>query len=132
MASLKTFEIHTQKAGAWKIDSIFDDHDLVMMEAKRMAHSHRTEGVRVVEETYDEATNTSATRTIYRFTKEQTGTKAQTGAKRPGSEEELAESRRRALPRKKTLMEQILARTLLLVIIIGASLGLIYFVNSFY
>jgi hypothetical protein len=132
VANLTTFEIHIQRAGAWKIDSIFDDHDLVMMEAKRMAQSHRIDGVRVVEETYDEASNTSATHTIFRSTKEQTGAKAQTGARKPRSEEELAEIRRRALPRKKTVVEQILARTLLLAIIVGVSLGVIYVVNSFF
>lgn len=63
------YEIHTYRDGAWKIDSIFDDRDLSVLEAHRMERSLRYAGVRVIEETYDEATDKTVTRTIYRSSK---------------------------------------------------------------
>jgi hypothetical protein len=60
------YEIHTFRDGAWKIDSIFDDRDLAVLEAQRVDRAHRYSGVRVVEETYDQVTDKTVTRTIYR------------------------------------------------------------------
>lgn len=60
------YEIHTFRDGAWKIDSIFDDRDLAMLEAQRVERAKRYSGVRVVEETFDEVTDKTVTRTIYR------------------------------------------------------------------
>ncbi len=60
------YEIHTIRDGAWKIDSIFDDRDLAVLEAHRVERTFRYAGVRVIEETYDEATDRTVTRTIYR------------------------------------------------------------------
>ena len=63
---MKAFEIHTFRGGKWKIDSVFDDRDLAMFEAKRMDSSNRFPGVRVVEEIFDESQSTTTTRTIFR------------------------------------------------------------------
>ena len=63
---MRAFEIHTYQGGKWKIDSVFDDRDLAVFEAQRMEGSKRYLGVRVVEETFDEETQQTAVRTIYR------------------------------------------------------------------
>ncbi|HET7595535.1 MAG TPA: hypothetical protein VFK15_01250 [Burkholderiales bacterium] len=63
---MRAFEIHTYQGGKWKIDSVFDDRDLAVFEAQRMEGSKRYLGVRVVEETFDENTQQTAVRTIYR------------------------------------------------------------------
>lgn len=60
------YEIHTFRDGAWKIDSVFDDKDLAVLEAQRIERARRYAGVRVVEETFDEVTDRAVTRTIYR------------------------------------------------------------------
>lgn len=65
---MKAFEIHTFQGGRWKIDSVFDDRELAVFEAQRMEGSRRYSGVRVVEETFDEGTQQTSTRTIYRGT----------------------------------------------------------------
>lgn len=65
---LVIYEIHTLRGGEWKIDSIFDDRDLALQEGHRIEHSNRFTAVRVVEETFDEATEKGSTRTIYRGT----------------------------------------------------------------
>ena len=63
------YELHTFRDGAWKIDSIFDDRDLAVLEAQRVERANRYTGVRVVEETFDQATDRTITRTIYRSSK---------------------------------------------------------------
>ena len=99
---MRAFEIHTFQGGKWKIDSVFDDRDLAVFEAQRMEGSKRYVGVRVVEETFDEKTQQTAVRTIYKGTsvdnavpleqKKQQGAakgpkaapKGATGTRRPG------------------------------------------------
>jgi len=66
---MKAFEIHTFQGGKWKIDSIFDDRDLALFEAQRMDGSGRHAGIRVIEEEFDELTQKTKIRTIYRGTK---------------------------------------------------------------
>ena len=63
------FEIHTFRDGTWKIDSVFDDKDLATYEAQRMEKGGRFSAVRVIQETYDEETQRTSTRTVYRSTK---------------------------------------------------------------
>ncbi len=64
-----SFEIHTYRDGAWKIDSVFDDRELALSEAKRMEEKNRFGAIRVLEETFNEASNAVSSRTIYRSTK---------------------------------------------------------------
>lgn len=74
---MKAFEIQTFRDGRWKIDSIFDDRALAIYDAERMDSSNRFSGIRVVEEIYDEITNETKTRTVFRSTKgDQTNTKS--------------------------------------------------------
>lgn len=63
------YEIHTHRDGAWKIDSVFDDKDLAVLEATRLERGNHHPTVRVVEETVDQATDHKVTRTIYRTAK---------------------------------------------------------------
>jgi hypothetical protein len=68
-ALLRAYEIHTFAGGKWKIDSVFDDRDLALFEAGRMEESGRHAGVRVIEEEFDESTQKTRIRTIYRGSK---------------------------------------------------------------
>lgn len=63
---MKTYELQTYNQGAWKIDSMYDDPELAVEEARRVEESKRYSGIRVIEETYDEETDSTATRTIFR------------------------------------------------------------------
>jgi hypothetical protein len=63
---MRAFEIHTYTDGKWKIDSVFDDRELAIFEAQRIDDSNRYAGVRVVEEVFDESTQKTATKTIFR------------------------------------------------------------------
>jgi hypothetical protein len=60
------FELQTYQGGNWKIDSIFDDRDLAVMEAQRLGKSDRYSAVRLIEEAYNPETQNTTTRTIFR------------------------------------------------------------------
>jgi hypothetical protein len=96
---MKAFEIHTFQSGRWKIDSIFDDKELALFEAKRMDGSGRFSGVRVVEEAFDESTNKTSARTIYRGTKATQSNKEDLQAKL-AARQEAALLRRRKVVRE--------------------------------
>ena len=61
-----TFELQKFTDGQWKVDCMFDDKNLAVFEAKRLDDSKRYSGVRVIEEIYDEDTNLTTTRTVFR------------------------------------------------------------------
>src|SRR5271157_80572 len=60
------FELQTYQGGSWKIDSMFDDRDLAIMEAQRLGKSDRYSAVRLIEEVYNPETQNSTSRTIFR------------------------------------------------------------------
>jgi hypothetical protein len=129
VANLIVYEIHTCNAGAWKIDSVFDDRQLALQEAERMARTQRYAEVRAVEETFDEETQRNATRTIFRASKDEPATKVDR------SEEALAalrKARRPKAPPKKSVSGQIISKTLVFGAIVAVGLGLIYFVNGLF
>ena len=63
---MKSFELQLFRDGSWKTDSTYADRAVAEMEARRMEESARHISYRVVEETYDERTNTNKDRTVYR------------------------------------------------------------------
>ena len=63
---MRSFEIRTFNSGKWKMDSVFDDRNLAIDEAKKIDTGARYLGVRVVEENYDEATDQVTSRTLFR------------------------------------------------------------------
>jgi hypothetical protein len=61
---ITAFEIQVLNKGDWKIDSIFDDGDLAEVEASRVFGRGAYDAVRVVQENYNEATDTTSIRTV--------------------------------------------------------------------
>lgn len=76
---MSNFEIQVYKSGNWNVDSYFDDRDTAMSEAERLNGSGKHPGVRILQEDYDEKTNTSNYRVI--FSKLQ---QSELGRERPG------------------------------------------------
>ncbi len=62
---MKSFEIQLFRDGTWKTDSIYDDRGLAELEARRMETSPRYKKLRIIEEVYDEKSETTKIRTIY-------------------------------------------------------------------
>lgn len=124
------YEIHTFRDGAWRIDSIFDDKDLAVLEAQRVERSNRYSGIRVVEETYDEATNRTVTRTIYRSNKaDKVNAAAAEQRKQPSSIPDPPKPRAAKKP-KPSLTRLLVVSVLTLAAIIFSSLGALYALNS--
>ena len=46
---MRSYEIQTFKDGKWRLDSIFDDRELAILEAKKIDEGTRYAGVKVLE-----------------------------------------------------------------------------------
>ena len=99
-----SFEIHTFRDGAWKIDSVFDDRELAVSEAKRMEEKNRFGAIRVIEETYNVASNAVNTRTIYRSTKVDAENKEATS--RQVANDKETKARKRHAPAERERVRQ--------------------------
>ena len=133
---MRSFEIQTHNSGKWKMDSVYDDRNLAIDEAKKIDTGARYSGVRVVEENYDEATDQVTSRTLYRGGAAK-GQKAlhpvsaaksgQVGSRRGAGREPGLKSRGKRPAKQSSLLVPILVG---LVIVMGgaiALLGLQYF-----
>ena len=130
MPVLKVFEIHTYRNGAWKIDSVFDDRDLAMMEAERMDRGNRYSAVRVVEETFDDETEKGNTRTIFRSSKAERINTATQARAQQGIKVAAPPPPPRPPKRKKSLVKQLVVASFAFAAIGGGGLVLIYFLNT--
>lgn len=117
---MRAFEIHTYHDGKWKIDSVFDNRELALFEARRVDEGSRYTGVRVIEENYDEASDLTTTRTIFRggtadrlekARKDPKAVKPRGAHRRGAGSRETANNRR---PRKKQKTSNILVPVLIL------------------
>lgn len=66
MQPATSYEIHTYTNGAWKIQAFFDDKELALLDARRMSESRRYVGIRVIEESWNPATDQAQSRIIFR------------------------------------------------------------------
>ena len=127
------YEIHTFRDGAWKIDSVFDDKDLAVFEAQRIERSSRFSAVRVVEETFDEATDRTVNRTIYRSSKaDKINAEVAEQRKQPSGITAPPKPAARPAPerRKSSLTRLFVVAALTLAAIAFSSLGALYALNS--
>ena len=88
------FELQTYQGGTWKIDSMFDDRDLAVMEAQRLGKSDRYSAVRLIEEVYDPDTQNTTTRTIFRTSRLQGENEAAIERKKQANAEVRAEGQK--------------------------------------
>jgi hypothetical protein len=129
---MRAFEIQTYQDGKWKIDSVFDDRDLALFEARRVDEGCRYAGVRVIEEIYDEVSDLTTTRTIFRGGRADRQERARQAAARKspvavraGAETEPRRQARRPPPaRSSSTLIPVLILTLLVVAGLAALLGL--------
>ena len=87
------FELQTYQGGVWKIDSLYDDRKLAMMEAQRVSKGDRYAAVRLVEENYDPDTQSSTSKIIFRSSRLQNENDAALERKRQVSHEIETEGR---------------------------------------
>jgi len=62
---LVSYEIHVCEGGTWQIASMFNERELALIEARKMEEGLRRRETRVVEETHDEDSGRTRSKTIY-------------------------------------------------------------------
>jgi hypothetical protein len=77
---MKSFEIQLFHKGKWETDSIYDDRERAVTEARRMEGSSRYGSLRVVREAYDDQTGNTSFRTVYRDSQSQSQVAQQTNS----------------------------------------------------
>ena len=70
MARSISFEIYSFKNGNWMLDSVHDDKNMAIHQGRMLIASPHHMAIRVVQETYDEATDNTTSKIVY---KEQKG-----------------------------------------------------------
>ncbi|MGB8274740.1 MAG: hypothetical protein WCF16_05650 [Alphaproteobacteria bacterium] len=69
MTQFVSYEIHTYRAGQWKIDSVYDDREIAVYEAQRLQGTGRFAALRVVEEKFDSDSGKILNKTVFRAAK---------------------------------------------------------------
>jgi len=128
---MRAYEIQTFQDGKWKIDSVFDDRDLALFEARRVDEGNRYAGVRVIEEVYDEASDLTTTRTIFRGSRADRNERARKAAAASRNSARAArtttrEPARRARPAAKPTTASFLVPVLVLSVLVVAALGALF------
>lgn len=129
---LVSYEIHVCEGGTWQIASMFNERELALIEARKMEEGLRRRETRVVEETHDEASGRTRSKTIYTTPKvrpdkaeAKTKSAAPAPAKKPkprAAQEPLRT--RRAAPQKPAKQEPRLGMILLTFgVIVGVGIG---------
>ncbi len=70
MARTVSYEIYSFKNGNWMLDSVHDDKNMAIHQGRMLIASPHHMAIRVIEESYDEATDNTISKIIY---KEQKG-----------------------------------------------------------
>ncbi|MFM2129483.1 MAG: hypothetical protein RL477_1029 [Pseudomonadota bacterium] len=130
MSLLRVFEIHTYRNGSWKIDSVFDDRDLALMEADRIDRSNRYSAVRVVEETFDDETERGGTRTIFRSTKAERINAANQARQQAGLKVAAPPPLQKPKPPKKTVSRQLIMGSIVFSLIVAGGLVVLHLLNQ--
>ena len=131
-----SYEIQLYQAGTWTTNTIFDDAELALFEARRMFDSGRYQSIRVVHEEFDHDTGDVTTRTIFRHARvdkhndrrvlqDASALKAAMAHRRK-REFEKAERRRLKKQRKLRPIRLIVILFALAGVAIGAMIGLQY------
>ncbi len=132
---MRSYEIQTFKDGKWRLDSIFDDRELAIFEAKKIDEGTRYAGVKVVEENWDEASNQTTVRTLFRggAAKKDMPAKRRAAAKRMESghrirkgKEPSRKGKAKAQAKKSSFIVPILVLMVIILAAIGALIGLQY------
>ncbi|NQV48572.1 MAG: hypothetical protein HQ504_12450 [Rhodospirillaceae bacterium] len=120
MARNVSFEIYSFKNGNWMLDSVHDDKNMAIHQSRMLVASPHHIAVRVIEESYDDATDQTMSKIIY---KEKKGGPDDKPKK---AEESKAKPKAKTGTKKKKKKENFTRNMLILMLSIGGiSLGLL-------
>ncbi|KLN62041.1 hypothetical protein WH96_00375 [Kiloniella spongiae] len=97
MSQAVSFEVDTYQSNRWVLECVLDDKDMALSTAKRLYDSKRFSAVRVVQETFDEDSNSSRERVIFETTVADRDNRA---AKQQASPAKVDRSERQALKKR--------------------------------
>ena len=101
MARSVSYEVLSTRGDKWTIESVYDDRQVALYEARTLLDNRHLKAVKVVQETYDDEADRTITRTIFN---EARG--AAKGKPKPATQEETKDAsaapavgRKRMVPR---------------------------------
>ena len=65
MARTVSYEVLASRGDNWTIESVYDDREVALYEARSLIDNRHLRAVKVVQETYDDETDRTITRTIF-------------------------------------------------------------------
>ena len=65
MAKSVLFEVLSTRGDSWTIESVYDDRDVALYEARSLRENRHLKAVKVIQETYDDETDKTISRTIF-------------------------------------------------------------------
>ncbi len=65
MARSVSYEVLSTRGDNWMIESVYDDRDVALYEARTLLDNRHLKAVKVVQETYDDEADRTITRTIF-------------------------------------------------------------------
>ncbi len=65
MAKSVSYEVLSTRGDNWMIESVYDDREVALYEARTLLDNRHLKAVKVVEETYDDEAERTITRTIF-------------------------------------------------------------------
>lgn len=114
MPTTVLFEVHSLRNGNWYIDSVYDDREQALHEARDLFERRHHRGVKVIQENYDDESDISISRTI--FTEEK-------GVDKPKYRRQMPDSPvRPAVPRRKKGDSDFVRYIVILVLSVGGIL----------
>ena len=63
---MKSYELQVLDKGNWLTDSVYDDRDLAVTQARQLDGNSRFGGIRVIEEIFSEGSQKSVCKTVFR------------------------------------------------------------------
>ncbi|MFD2204035.1 hypothetical protein [Kiloniella antarctica] len=106
MSQAVSFEVDTYQNNRWVLECVLDDKDMALSTAKRLYDSKRFSAVRVVQETYDDASNSSRERVIFETTVADRDNRAAQQKKSDVAKKEVVDRSERHSLRKRPKKEE--------------------------
>ncbi len=114
MAKSVSYEVLSTRGDNWIIESVYDDRDVALYEARSLLANRHLKAVKVIQETYDDETDKTISKTIFN----EAGVAAKAKAK-PRAQEEAANAPAAAAVGQKTGESDFIKYLIILVLSIG-------------
>ncbi len=114
MAKSVSYEVLSTRGDNWTIESVNDDRDVALYEARSLLENRHLKAVKVIQETYDDESDSTITRTIFN---EARG--AEKGKPKPKTQEESKDAPAAPAVGRKKDGSEVIRYLIILVLSIG-------------